>query len=64
MAIPPKRGIGLLCTRLSSLGTSMAPILGAAHIASGVAAAATAIAVKNGAHNSKLVAVTIVLLTL
>ena len=64
IAIPPNLGIGLLCTRLSSLGTSIAPILGAIQMAKGVAMHATAKASRNGAHNIKLVAVTMLLLTL
>jgi len=59
IAIPPNLGIALLCILLSSLGTSMAPIKGAALMDKGVTIRATAKATRKGPHKSKLVAVTI-----
>ena len=50
MAMPPKRGIALTCIRLSSFGTSIAPIFGASLIAAGVITSDRTKATKKVAH--------------
>ena len=52
IAMPPKRGIALVCILRPSFGTSIAPIFGASFMATGVRSSDKRNAMRNVAHNS------------